>query len=112
MKKQLLISMIFILSSSFVQAGFFNTNAPVVEKQRTVEEDRENTAGMKKSHRTVSHKKSVIKCWQYGRLLFEEENWRKGNFNKTNNKVFNGMTNYGKPFSLIGMGETFCYIRE
>ncbi len=114
MKNTLLIS-VLVLFSINTQAGIFGQNegtAVHIEKQRPMEMDRENTAGLNNKTRTSQQTDSILKCWQYGRLLFEENNWRKGQFGSSNGKMFNGITEYGKTFSIVNMGDTVCYIRE
>lgn len=114
MKKQLILSALLVCTANVTQAGLFggDDDSPVnVEQQRPGDMGRENTAGIKANARKSHYTESVVKCWQGGEVLFEEKNWRGAKVNKAN-QIFKGKTKHGNPFYMVGVGETFCYIRE
>jgi len=57
--------------------------------------------------------RSSLRCWQYGKLMFEEVDWRAFNLSDKKNVVnFSHKTLRNQTLSLIDLGETFCVYRK
>jgi len=57
--------------------------------------------------------RSSLRCWQHGKLLFEEVDWRA--FNLADNKnvtTFSHKTLRNQTLSLVDLGETVCVYRK
>jgi len=57
--------------------------------------------------------RSSLRCWQHGKLLFEEVDWRSFNLNDKKNVVtFTHKTLRNQTLSLVDLGETVCVYRK
>ena len=85
----------------------FTSSAGVVNKEleKMVEEN---------SSRLASDPNlSSLRCWQKGKLLFEEVDWRAFNLgDKKNILTFSHKTLRNQTLSLIDLGETVCVYRK
>ncbi|GEM_PF-3765101 len=86
--------------------------APVLSGKRRPPTPREPTAGLPKAS-FEQPPRWVIKCWQWGRLIFEERNWQPGAqaFASLRGWVFKGGSGGYDHLYLASFGETFCFIK-
>ena len=94
----LIISVIAILTFTNVDAGVTNT-------QREKNMDKGNSE-------STEIKVSRLRCWQEGKLLFEEQGWRSLTLNNKNNVLPFTHSETADRLSVINMGDTLCVFKS
>ncbi len=82
---------------------------PTDENQRPPGEDELPTA--KNSSQRV-RASSVIKCWQDGRLIFNEHNWKPAGQSGISDTLFNSNSDPHARLQLMQFGDTFCMLKD
>ncbi len=54
--------------------------------------------------------RSVVKCWQYGRLILDERNWAPGYSNQTG--VTFRAEGHFRDMRMMQFGDTFCVFKQ
>lgn len=95
-----------VVQSAQDAAGEKVVGAP--ERQRPVGEKE-----LPRPHTSVSPgaAESAVKCWQNGRLIFEERNWRASTGPLPGTAMVSG-SNGGGRLQLMPFGETFCFYKQ
>jgi len=92
-------------------AGFALASAkadppPSDERQRPGNQEKLPQMATKPENRD----RSVVKCWQYGRLIVDERNWSPGYSNQTG--VTFRSDGHFRDLRLMQFGDTFCIFKQ
>jgi len=55
---------------------------------------------------------SVIKCWQYGRLIVDERNWQAARVETPESAAFRSESGSYNKLKLLHFGDTFCLMKQ
>lgn len=79
------------------------------ERQRPAT-DREMPTSQNNSTRNQA--RSVLKCWQYGKLIVEERDWMPGKRSNLPGPVLHARGGRFDSLQLGDFGETFCFLKS
>jgi len=97
---KIILLAVFVVIASSASAGVVNK-----ELEKMVEENSAKLAS--------DPDRSSLRCWQHGKLLFEEVDWRSFDINdKKNVLTFAHKTLRNQSLSLVDFGETVCVYRK
>lgn len=81
---------------------------PTEELQRPPGDDELPTA---QNHSRRDQASSEIKCWQYGRLIFNEHDWKMAGPGAPGGQLYSSSGSYTR-LQLMPFGETFCMLKH
>ena len=55
---------------------------------------------------------SVIKCWQYGRLIVDERDWKPSRENIPGSTIFHSQNGRYSKLRLLHFGDAFCLMKQ
>lgn len=96
-----------LLLVGLIAIGTCNASAGVINKELEQLVDESNAQLHSDPNR------STLRCWQHGKLLFEEADWRSFNIKDQKNVLnFTHKTLRNQSLSLVNFGETVCLYRK
>lgn len=98
MKKILPLTCLSLLLISSVDAGIVDASKPEVSVPTL---SRHTTKAV-----------SQLRCWQQGKMVFEELNWVKPDFEKSSQVSFDGNASVAEKMTVFSLGESICTYRS